>query len=176
LGPGPGRPGLGLWGPARPQPSPPSSPPWSLPLWLGGKGAPLHPYIKRGPQERRAQHNSHEPLIPWPPPSTSTWPPDTSTSLSLPHGLSKGCVGERSHHLYTPSCCRVFRSLSNTIYFRNLGWIGDYGSHHDHRTCVSTWRCRLCNTRVVAPRSPLTLRSAMSTSSSMLVRERSPRI
>jgi hypothetical protein len=44
--------------------------------------------------------------------------------------------------------------LSNAIYFRNSGWIGNSGGHHDHRTCASMWRCRSCGDGVVVPRSP----------------------
>jgi hypothetical protein len=47
----------------------------------------------------------------------------------------------------------VLGSLSNAIYFRNLDWIRDSGSHHDRRTCVSMRRCRLCSAGVVDPRS-----------------------
>jgi hypothetical protein len=39
-----------------------------------------------------------------PPPS---WQPTTSTSLSIPRGLPKGCSGWISHHHCTPSCYGV---------------------------------------------------------------------
>jgi hypothetical protein len=74
-------------------------------------------------------------------------------SLSLSCGLPKGYVGERSHHRCTPSCYGISRSLSNAIYFCNLGWTGDFGSHRDRCTCASTRRCRSCGAKVVAPRS-----------------------
>jgi hypothetical protein len=66
------------------------------------------PYIKRG--ARRGEHNTtsraHPPL------DAAlllyTWPPATSTSLSLPRGLMKGCVGGRSHQA---ACRRVVEFL-----------------------------------------------------------------
>jgi hypothetical protein len=69
-----------------------------------------------------------------------------------------------------------FRILSNTIYFCNLSWIRDSGGHRDHRMCAITRRCCSCGTRVIAPRSSMTLRSAMSASSSTPVQGHNPRV
>jgi hypothetical protein len=69
---------------------------------------------------------------------------------------------------------RSFRIPSKAVYFRNLGWIKDSEGHRDRHTCASTRRCRSCSARVVAPRSPSTLRSAISSSSSTLVWEHNP--
>jgi hypothetical protein len=129
----------------------------SLAVALGalgeGQGCTPPPLYKEGGLGEESTTQLHEPLLPWTPPSTSTWPPTTSTSLSLPRGLPKGCVGGISHHRCTPSCCGVSGSLSNAIYFCNLCWNKDSRSHRDHRTCVSTQRCHSCDTGVVSPRS-----------------------
>jgi hypothetical protein len=66
---------------------------------------------------------------------------------------------------------RSFWIPFEAVNFHNPGWIGDSGVHHDHHTCVSTWRCCSCGVRVVVPRSSMTLRSATSTSPTSLVRE-----
>jgi hypothetical protein len=94
--------------------------------------------------------------------------------LSLSRGLPKGCVGEENHRRCIPSCYGVSGSLSKAVYFRISAGTGVPGVIVG---AVRVWvhgRCRLCDTGVVAPRSPSTLRSVSSSSSSMLVRERNP--
>jgi hypothetical protein len=122
------------------------------PWWLGeGVRCTALRLYKGGLGEERT-HKFHEPLLPLSVthhlhlaagllhPLSPTWPP-------------KGCAGGRSHHRCTPLCCGVSGSLSNAIYFRNIGWNGDSGSHHDHRTCARMRRCRSCGVGVIAPRS-----------------------
>jgi hypothetical protein len=71
---------------------------------------------------------------------------------------------------------RSFRIPFEAIYFRNLGWIWDSGGRLDHRTCASTLSTATYGIRVVAPSWSTTLRSAMSVSSSTLMREHNSRV
>jgi hypothetical protein len=134
----------------------------------------VHPFplCKEGVPGRGEHINPRAPPLP------SRHPPGAPASsrpalhpLPPSRGLSKVSVGGRSHHRCTPSCCGVSGFLYNATYFRNLGWIGDSGSHHDRHTCVSMRRCRSLCFKIFA-----TLRSATSSSWSTLVRERNPRV
>jgi hypothetical protein len=151
------------------------SPPFGRHPRLPSRRGKVHPHrlYKGVPQERRTTQVTRAPpplaahlhiLVCRPPLAAALHP------LPLPHGLPKGCAGGRSHHRCTPSCCGVSGSVSNAIYFCNLGWNGNFRSHCDRRTCASTRRCRSCGVGVVAPRL------AISSLSSTLVRERNPRV
>jgi hypothetical protein len=164
LGPGPSRPGLGFGGLG------PTLPSRCRPRCLG-EGARVHPsplYKERALGEESTQL-IHEHLLRLAAalhlaaghlstsPSHSTWPPE---------GL---CRREGSHHHCTLSCCGVSGFMYNTIYFPQ-SWL-------DQGFKESSWSPYVCvrgGVRVIAPRSSSTLRLAMSSSSSMLVRERNP--
>jgi hypothetical protein len=120
----------------------------------GVKCTPPPHYIKR-PQGRGAQHNF-------------LWRKSHERSLHL-----LGAPATPPLHVVA---LRSFWIPSNAVYFCNLSWIRDSGAHRDRRTCASMRRCRSCGAGVIAPRSPSSLRSAMSSSSSTLVPERNPRI
>jgi hypothetical protein len=84
--PSPGQPGFGFWARlGRPHPSRrrPPLPLGHRPCGLGkGQGCTPSPLYKEGAPGEESTTQLHEPLLPWPPPYTSTWLPATSTSLS----------------------------------------------------------------------------------------------
>jgi hypothetical protein len=141
----------------------------------------VHPFplYKGGNQQERCTTNPTTPP-PQPPPTTSLvrrpypgLPPPTS--ISLPRGLSNGCVGDRNHHRDTPSCCRISGSLFQSFYFRISAENGVPG------VIVVSIRVRVCGGAAHAVRSRCakiftTLRSATSSSIATLVRECNPHI
>jgi hypothetical protein len=106
------------------------------------------------------------PATPWPPPSPSLTP------MWSPEGLRRRRESPSSHAIVL----RSFRIPVQSRLLPHLGWKRSSGSHRGHRTCASTRRCRSCDTGIVAPRSSTTLRSATSSSSLTLVRERNPHV
>jgi hypothetical protein len=134
------------------------------PNWAPPEGKPT---IK-GPQERSRTHNFHEPgaLLHAPPPLSS---------LSLPFGSPKGCVGSRTTPPLHAVVLQEFWIWSKLIYFHNLGQIRDPEVIVNHRTCTSTMRCCTCGTGVVAP-DLHDLEVGYSASSLTLVRENNPHI
>jgi hypothetical protein len=156
LGPGPSWPGVRVLGAGQlgPAPSRHPSPPLGHRLWCLGGGARLHPspLYKWGPKGGE-EYTIPLALLhlatvlyllgrqPPPPPFLyPAWPPE---------GLGRWEISPSLHAVVLWS----FRIPSKAIYFRNIGWIGDSGSHRDRRTCASTRRCRSCGARVVVPRS-----------------------
>jgi hypothetical protein len=99
---------------------------------------------------------------------------------SLPCGSTKSCIGVRTSRPLHVVALQKFRIQSKPIYFRNLSWIRDC----NHRQ--SPYVCEYSEVlSFVAPKSLhqshyirifMTLRSAMSASSSTLVQERNPRV
>jgi hypothetical protein len=120
--PGRGWPGLGFAWPAGPGHRPP--PPWPLPLVPWGRGK-VHPLltIQRGGGPRRREDTTiprallHGLLLPppWCASPLSVHRPCLSLSPTWP---PEGCVGDGNHHCDTSSCCGVFGSLFQSLYFR----------------------------------------------------------
>jgi hypothetical protein len=144
------------------------------------QGVRVHPSpLYKGGALGRGGHNnstnpssdSHLPPTPGAPASLGRRLPP----LSLPCGLSKGCVGDKNHHRDTPSCCGVsgFRPKPSTSAsrletgFQELSW--------------SPYVCEYMEVPLVWCRSRcskifMTLRLATSSSSSTLVWECNPRV
>jgi hypothetical protein len=105
-------------------------------------------------------------------------PPHTPllSSLSLSYGSPKGCIGARATPSLHDEVLREFRIGSKAIYFHNLGWIQDPEGVNIRHMCMSTTRCCTHDTDSLhqcrGVKIFTTLRSATSSSSSMLVQER----
>jgi hypothetical protein len=109
-------------------------------------------------------------------PNTSKvrWPPLVCRPLplSLPRGLPKGCVGDGNHHCDMSSCCGVYGSLFQSLYFRisvGNGFRESSWSAYSYAE-VPLVRCWSCCAKFFR-----TLRSATMSSIATLVRERNPR-
>jgi hypothetical protein len=111
-------------------------------------------------------------------------PPHTpllsSLSLCLLYGSPKGYIGARATPSLHNEVLREFRIGSKAIYFHNLGLIRDPEGVNIRHMCTSTTRCCMRGTDSLhqcrGVKIFTTLRSATSSSSSMLVREHNLRV